>query len=99
MLLYPALARMRLLTRGVCHIVEADRTSGIALADTESDVILSGLARDVTGARIDLIHFPIVYYFTSHDVKARVAMWVNDLVRFAHDAAHQQQCGGRSRQA
>lgn len=86
-LLYPALSRMRLLARGVCHIVDAERTSGFALADTDSDVTLSSLARDVTHARIDLIHFPIVYYFASHDVKARVAMWVNDLIRFAHDAA------------
>jgi hypothetical protein len=87
-LLYPALSRMRLLARGVCHIVDAERASGIALADTGSDVALSSLARDVAYARIDLIHFPIVYYFASNDVKARVGMWVNDLVRFAHDAAH-----------
>jgi hypothetical protein len=89
-LLYPALSRMRLLARGVCHLVDAERTSGIALADTGSEVTLNGLARDVAHARIDLIHFPIVYYFASNDVKARVAMWVHDLVRFAHDASQPQ---------
>jgi hypothetical protein len=85
-LLYPALSRMRLLARGVSHIVDAERTSGIALAATGSDVTLSGLARDVTQARIDLIHFPIVYYFASNDVNARVARWVHDLARLANDA-------------
>ena len=86
-LLYPALSRMRLLARVVSHIVDAERTSGIALVATGSDVALSGLARDVTQARIDLIHFPIVYYFASNDAKARVATWVDELVRFANDGA------------
>jgi hypothetical protein len=76
---------MRLLARGVSHIVDAERKSGITLADTGSDVTLSGLARDVAHARIDLIHFRLVYYFTSSDAKARVASWVHDLVRIAHD--------------
>jgi hypothetical protein len=85
-LLYPALSRMRLLARGVAHIVAAERACGIPLAATGSDVMLSSLARDVTHARIDLIHFPIVYYFASNDPNARVATWMHDLVRFAHDA-------------
>jgi hypothetical protein len=84
-LLYPALARMRLLARGVSHIVDAESLSGIPLAGTGSDVTLSSLAREVTRARIDLIHFPIVYFFASNDVKARIAMWVHDLVRFVNE--------------
>jgi hypothetical protein len=85
-LIYPALARMRLLARGVSHLVEAERESGIALADTGSDVTLSSLARDVAHARIDLIHFPIVYYFVSNDARASVATWTSALARFASDA-------------
>jgi hypothetical protein len=85
-LLYPALARMRLLARGVAHLAAAERQSGIQLAATGSDVTLSSLARDVTQARIDLIHFPIVYYFASADVNARVARWIGDLERFAREA-------------
>lgn len=88
-LLYPALARMRLLARGVSHIVDAEKQSGIPLASTDSDVVLSSLARDVARARIDLIHFPIVYFFASNDLKARVSMWVHDLVRFASEAAQE----------
>lgn len=85
-LLYPALARMRLLARGVAHIVDAERASGISLAATQSDVILSSLARDVTRARIDLVHFPLVYYFVSEDPKAAVPTWVRELVRLAGEA-------------
>ena len=82
-LLYPALARMRVLARGVSHIVDAESESGIALTATGSDTILSSLARDVTRARIDLVHFPIVYYFASHDPRASVAKWARELTRFA----------------
>lgn len=86
-LLYPALSRMRLLARGVSHLVDAERASGIPLASTGSDVALSSLARDVTHARVDLIHFPIVYYFAANDPRASVAMWVHELSRFAHEAS------------
>jgi hypothetical protein len=85
-LLYPALSRMRLLARGVSHIVDAEHASGILLAENDSDVILSGLARDVAHARIDLVHFPIVYYFASNDPRASVPRWVHDLARIAREA-------------
>jgi hypothetical protein len=88
-LLYPALSRMRLLARGVAHIVDAERESGILLAATGSEVMLSGLARDVTNARIDLVHFPLVYYFASEDPKAAVPTWVRELVRLARDASRE----------
>ena len=37
-LLYPALSRMRLLARGVAHLVAAERATGISLLDTHSDL-------------------------------------------------------------
>jgi len=85
-LLYPALSRMRLLARGVSHLVDAERKTAIRLAATGSEIVLSGLARDVARARIDLVHFPIIYYFASNDPKASIAMWIGDLVRFADEA-------------
>ena len=66
--------------------VDAERQSGISLAATDSDVIISSLARDVTHARIDLVHFALMYYFASGDPRAGVPMWVGDLVRLASDA-------------
>jgi hypothetical protein len=82
-LLYPALSRMRALARGVAHIVAAERVTGMSLLDTNSDLILASLAREVTDARIDLVHFPIVYYFAPTEEAASVAHWVPELVRLA----------------
>jgi len=85
-LIYPALARMRLLARGVSHLTGAERDVGRAVVACESDVVLNSLARDVTHTRIDLLHFPVVYFFTSNDRNAAIAFWTADLVRFALDA-------------
>jgi hypothetical protein len=85
-LLYPALSRMRLLARGVAHIVVAERASGVSLAGTGSDTVLSSLARDVTHARIDLVHFPLVYYFAAEDPEAAVPTWARELARLAGEA-------------
>jgi hypothetical protein len=83
-LLYPALSRMRLLARGVAHLVAAERAIGISLLDTHSDLILANLARDVTHTRIDLMHFPVLYYFAPTEKDASVAHWMPQLVRLAH---------------
>jgi hypothetical protein len=85
-LLYPALSRMRLLARGASHLVHAEGSAGVAVADSKSDVVLNGFARDVTHARIDLMHFPVLYFFATNDPKASVASWLAHLVRFAGDA-------------
>jgi hypothetical protein len=82
-LLYPALSRMRLLARAVAHVVSSERANGLALAAGDSDVILAGLARDVTHARIDLVHFPVLYYFAVSDENASIAHWAPELVRLA----------------
>jgi hypothetical protein len=84
-LLYPAVSRMRLLARGVAHIVRTERRLGIPLASSGSDVILSELARDVTNTRIDLVHFPVLYYFTSGNQDASVSHWVHQLARLAEE--------------
>jgi hypothetical protein len=89
-LIYPALARLRLLARGVAHLVAAEKKVGVALGETCSDVVLNELAREVTSARIDHIHFPIVYYFAASEPQASLASWTRELVRFAAEgqAAH-----------
>jgi ion channel len=84
-LLYPALSRMRLLARGMSHLVAAEKQLGLLVVDSGSDVVLNSLARDVTHARIDLMHFPIVYYFAVSDRPAAIATWMRDLTRLAID--------------
>ncbi len=85
-LIYPALARMRLLARGVSHLVAAQKQTGVSVVDCSSDVVLHSLARDVTHARTDLKHFPIVYYFVSSDANASVAKWIAELEAMAVQA-------------
>jgi hypothetical protein len=84
-LIYPALARQRLLARGVAHVLDAERRTGVALLETKSDLIVADFARDVTNARIDLIHFPIVYYFAAPERQASLAFAAPHLSRFARD--------------
>jgi hypothetical protein len=85
-LLYPALSRMRLLGRGVAHIVAAEAETGASLASSGSDLVLNQLARDVTRAGIDLVHFPIVYYFAAKEPDASVARWAAAIARLASGA-------------
>lgn len=86
-LLYPALSRLRLLARGVSNIVAAEERTGIRMSESGSDTLLAGLARDVTHTRIDLVHFPIVYYFTTYDPDGSLARWTGHLSRIAAEAA------------
>lgn len=80
-LLYPPLSQMRLLARTVDHLVRASRRSGVPIA--QSDRTLTGLARDVTAARIELVQFPLLYYFATNDAHASVAYWLPELVRLS----------------
>ena len=84
-LLYPALSRVRLLARGVFHLVEAERRTGVAITGGASDGLLAGLARDVTNARIDLVHFPITYYFATGEPQASSAYSLPQLARVARE--------------
>jgi hypothetical protein len=85
-LLYPALSRIRLLALSVSHVVSAEQKTGVRLAESPSDGVLNGLARDVTHARIDLVHFPVVYYFAAHEPEASLASWTVELSRLAREA-------------
>ena len=84
-LIYPALSRMRLLARGVAHIVAAERNVDVPMTRTGSDVVHANLARDVTNTRIDLIHFPIIYYFAPVEPEGSIAYALPHLVRLARD--------------
>jgi voltage-gated potassium channel Kch len=85
-LIYPALQRTRTLALGVAHLAEAEKRSGLSPAAVDSDVVLAGLAREVTQARIDLIHFPIIYFFATDNEDASIMKWTGVLARYARDA-------------
>jgi hypothetical protein len=84
-LIYPALTRSRTLALGVHHLVDAEEKLALTPRDTDSDVVLSGLASQVTQARIDLIHFPIIYFFTPNNDDASIAKWTGVLSRYASE--------------
>jgi hypothetical protein len=85
-LIYPALTRTHNLALGVCHLVQAEQRADVRLSETGSDTLLAGLAGEVTKARIDLVHFPITYFFVPSSDDASLAKWTGSLERFADEA-------------
>jgi hypothetical protein len=93
-LLYPALARARLLARTAAHAVEAQRLAGISLARADEVEFILQVGDRVRQLRVDLMHFPIVYYFATQDPNASVARWTGDLAQWAQQA-HDGACSAR----
>ena len=90
-LLFPALRRTRTLARKAHTLADAEESTGVSVASTGMHVILAGLAEEVIRARVDLIHFPILFYFYSEDDRASLAAAVFPLKRFAEEGTQ----GGR----
>ena len=82
-LLYPALARMRHLARTVSQLRAAERRTGVSIVSGGGEGLLAALARDVTNTRIDLLHFPVIYYFATRDREASLAHWTTALGELA----------------
>ncbi len=97
-LLYPALSRMRLLARSVSHAVRAEQLAGISFAESGSEAVPAALASAVTQLRIDLVHFPVLYYFVAREEDASVARWMSELERLAVEGSGQQ-CAATARLA
>ena len=85
MLIYPALARQRVLARTISNMVDAENLTGEDVVTAGSHVLLAGLARDLTRLRVDLIHSPMVYYFVTSDERSMVPHWMAQLRRWASD--------------
>jgi len=84
-LIYPAIARTRLLARLVSNAVAAERRTGISPAGSGTDGLLSRFADDVTRTSIDLSHFPVIYFFTTRDSGALLASSIGALVRWSRE--------------
>ena len=67
----------------------AESNTGMTLAEAQSEILLAALASGVTHARIDLVHFPIVYYFAPSLDDASIAKWTGALARFADEGARE----------
>jgi hypothetical protein len=82
-LLFPALSRMRTLARNVSNLMEAEDATGLRVETSLSDQVVFALAAAVAEVRVDLEHFPIVYYFRSSTHRASLSASLPCLVRIA----------------
>lgn len=86
-LLYPALGRMRALARRTTILTRAAKQTGIGFVSPEADGAIADLADAVIQTRVDLIHFPVVYYFHSDHRRSSLAATLPKLLDFANAGA------------
>lgn len=82
-LLYPALGRMRTLARRASTLARAARKTGVDVISGDAQYLLGDLALDVIRTRVDLIHFPIIYFFRSDNERASLPESLPQLSDFA----------------
>jgi hypothetical protein len=86
-LIYPALGRLRSLARRTEILVEAARKTGVDVISGSAERLIADLVRDVVQARVDFIHFPVIYYFHSDRRRSSLAHSLPDLLRFAESGS------------
>jgi Ion channel len=86
-LIYPALGRMRSLSRFSTILVEAAKRTGIDPTAGDAEGLLVDLTGHVIRVRVDLIHFPLIYYFHGDTEGASLAKSLQMLTKLAQTAA------------
>ena len=84
---FPALRRMRVLARKANTLSDAEERSGVHVVERGMHVVLTGLAEEVIQSRVDLIHFPLLFYFYTADRRAALPAALPPLQRFASAGA------------
>lgn len=85
-LIYPALGRMRSLARRAAILMEAQKQTGVDAISQEPESLLAQLTEGVIRTRVDLIHFPLIYYFHADSERASLALALLTLERLARHA-------------
>ena len=85
-LIYPALGRMRSLARKSAILVRAQEKTGVEVVSKDSESLLSELTGEVIRTRVDLIHYPLIYYFHADAERASLAVALLTVEKIAHDA-------------
>jgi hypothetical protein len=85
-LIYPALGRMRSLARRSAILVRAQQNTGVEAVSKDSESLLSELTRDVVRTRVDLIHYPLIYYFHADSERASLALALLTVEKLARNA-------------
>jgi hypothetical protein len=84
-LVFPALRRMRTTARKAITLMDSSGRTGVPVASAGMHVILAGLAEEVIQSRVDLIHFPLLFYFYAQDSRASLPRALFPLMQFAAD--------------
>lgn len=84
-LIYPALARMRTLARRTAILADAEAQTGVMVAQGDAESSIFTLAICVVETRVDLVHFPILYYFSPANGRAALSQALPHLVRFSQE--------------
>jgi hypothetical protein len=82
-LLYPALGRMRRLARETRILVDSQKATGIEITSGQADQLLTQLATDVIQTRVDLIHYPLIYFFHADVERAALPNSLAELYELA----------------
>jgi ion channel len=82
-LLHMALGRIRTLSRRVSQLMRADSEVALSFETDGTEELLLSLASDVARTRVDLIQFPLVYYFYSDQHHAALPKVLPYLLRLA----------------
>jgi hypothetical protein len=85
-LIYPALGRMRSLARKSAILVKAQEKTGVGVVSKDAEALLSELTGEVIRTRVDLIHYPLIYYFHADAERASLALALLTIEKIAHDA-------------
>jgi hypothetical protein len=87
LLIFPAVSRTSRLALAAWTLVEAQRRTGFDPLAGDPERLLHQLAEGMIAFRVDLIHFPLVYYYRAPDQRACMGRSIGYIDRFAKQAA------------
>jgi hypothetical protein len=90
-LIFPALTRMRTLARKVAAIEASEQVTGVPVTSAGMQSALAGLGENVITARVDLIHFPVLFYFYAEDRRASLPPALFTLLRISDEGMRPEQ--------
>jgi len=82
-LIYPALGRLRTMSRFASSLVRAEESTGVEILSGDAEQLLGSMAQDVIRTRIDFVHFPLIYYFYAATERASLPQALSQLLDMA----------------
>jgi hypothetical protein len=82
-LIYPALGRMRTISRFAANLARAEESTGVEILSGDAEQLMGSMAQDVIRTRIDFVHFPLIYYFYAATERASLPVALGQLLDLA----------------